>query len=439
MLAATAWALPADAQRIAADSFSLSGTTRLRVEAIDGQARAGFNTADQLVNLRSTLMGQVREGPVRIVAELWDSRVYGDDAGTPLSTGEVNTVELVQAFAEANLANPFGKGSSATLAAGRFVLNLGSRRLVAADDYRNTTNGYTGLRADLGWRRDWHGTFVYTLPQQRRPDDRPSLARNAVAPDREGFDLVLWGGLITRAHALGPVTAEVSFFHLGERDTRDRPTRDRSLDTLGLRLQRDPAPATIDGEVEGFVQRGTISASAAPAAARLPVRAWFVHADGGYTFTDRWKTRVSFEYDHASGDTPGGVYDRFDTLFGMRRADLAPAGLYNAIQRSNVISAGARVEAQPGRRTDVMATLHPMWLAAREDAFSSTGVRDATGRSGSFAGTQLDARVRHQPLPWLRLEVDGVLLAKGRFLMDAPNAPRGRWTRYLSLNAMASF
>ena len=123
----------------------------------------------------------------------------------------------------------------------------------------------------------------------------------------------------------------------------------------------------------------------------------------------------------------------------MRRADLAPAGLYNAIQRSNVISAGARVEAQPGRRTDVMATLHPMWLAAREDAFSSTGVRDATGRSGSFAGTQLDARVRHQPLPWLRLEVDGVLLAKGRFLMDAPNAPRGRWTRYLSLNAMASF
>ncbi len=439
VLLAIAGAVPARGQTPPADGFSVSGTTRLRVEAIDGQARAGFNTADQLVNLRSTLMAQVREGPVRAVAELWDSRVWGDDAGTPISTGEVNTLELVQAFVEAKVPGALGTGTSATLAAGRFVLNLGSRRLVAADDYRNTTNGYTGLRADLSWRKQWAATVIYTLPQQRRPDDRPSLARNAVAPDREGFDLVLWGGLLTRARAIGPVMAEVSFFHLGERDTADRPTRDRSLDTLGLRLQRDPAAATLDGEFEGFVQRGTISASTAPNAAPLPVRAWFVHADGGYTFPDRWKTRLSLEYDHASGDTPGGAFNRFDTLFGMRRADLAPAGLYNAIVRSNVVSAGLRVGAQPSKRTDVMATLHPMWLAAREDAFSSTGVRDASGRSGSFAGTQFDARVRHQPLSWLRLEVDGVVLAKGRFLKEAPNAPRGNWTRYLSLNALASF
>ena len=33
--------------------------------------------------------------------------------------------------------------------AGRFTLNLGSRRLVAADDYRNATNGYTGLKHAL--------------------------------------------------------------------------------------------------------------------------------------------------------------------------------------------------------------------------------------------------------------------------------------------------
>lgn len=427
------------AQTPSDQGFSLSGTTRLRVEAIDGQARAGVNTSDRLVNLRTTVMAQYREGPLRAVAELWDSRVYGDNPGTPLSTGEVNAVELVQAFVAASLPGTAGKGSAATLQAGRFVLNLGSRRLVAADDYRNTTNGYTGLRADLTWRTGWSTTLVYTLPQQRRPDDRASLDRNAVAPDREGFDLVLWGGLLSRARALGPVMAEASFFHLGERDTPGRPTRDRSLDTLALRLQRDPAAATIDGEVEGIVQRGTISASTAPAAPRLPVRAWFVHADGGYTFADRWRTRLSLEYDHASGDKPGGAFGRFDTLFGMRRADLAPAGLYNAIQRSNVISAGVRVETQPGRRTDAMATIHPMWLAAREDAFSSTGVRDASGRSGSFAGTQLDARLRHQPLDWLRLEADMVILAKGRFLREAPNAPAGRWTRYLSLNATASF
>jgi hypothetical protein len=86
-----------------------------------------------------------------------------------------------------------------------------------------------------------------------------------------------------------------------------------------------------------------------------------------------------------------------------------------------------------------MATLHPMWLAARTDAFSATGVRDARGTSGRFAGTQIDARLRHQLNARLRLEIDAVVLAKGRFLRDAPDAPPGRWTRYLSLNATASF
>lgn len=86
---------------------------------------------------------------------------------------------------------------------------------------------------------------------------------------------------------------------------------------------------------------------------------------------------------------------------------------------------GVRIEAVPDKRTDLLMTLHPMWLAAPEDSFSSTGERDASGRSGNSAGTQLDGRIRHQPISSLRLELDAVLLAKGRFLRDAP---RDRWT-----------
>lgn len=439
LLAGASAARAQGAPTVGADGFDLGGTSRLRVEAIDGQARAGFNQTDELVNLRTTLMAQYRDGPVRLVAELWDSRVYGDQRGTPVSTGEVNAVELVQAFAEVKVPGLLGDGSAATVSAGRFVLNLGSRRLIAADDYRNTTNGYTGMRADLTWPDGWSATAVYTLPQQRRPDDLASLRRNAVAIDHEGFDLVLWGGLVSRAGAIGPVTIEGSFFHLGERDRPGRPTRDRSLNTASIRVIRDPAPAHVDAEVEVIVQRGRLSTGLAADAPRQAARGWFVHADTGYTFADPWHTRLSIEYDHASGDRPGGANRRFDTLFGMRRADLAPAGLYNAILRSNVISTGMRVEAVPGKRTDLMATVHPMWLAAAADSFSSTGVRDGTGRSGRFAGTQLDMRLRHLATSWLRLELDAVLLKKGRFLRDAPNAPAGQWTRYLSLNATATF
>lgn len=433
-LSAACIATPAFAQD---EGFDLSGTSRLRYEVIANQPRAGFNQDDDLVNLRTTLLATYVTGPVTLSAELWDSRVYGGDAGTPVTTGEVNAFELVQA----NAAVKAGHGPVTTLVrAGRFTLNIGSRRLVAADDYRNTTNGYTGLQVDLGGKGGWAATLVYVLPQQRRPDDAESLRRNAVAFDHEGFDLVLWGGTAAKTRAIGPVTLEASFYHLGERDTAGRPTRDRSLNTWGGRVLREPAAGKVDAEVEAFHQFGRISASTGANAARLEVSAWFVHAEAGYSFAGAWKPRLSIEYDRASGDHAGGRYARFDTLFGMRRADLAPAGLYNAVGRANVSSPGVRLEVVPSKRIDAFAGYRALWLAERTDAFSTTGVRDASGRSGNFAGHQIDTRVRW----WLRrgvlrLEGDAVLLARGRFLREAPNAPPGGTTFYGSLNLTASF
>jgi hypothetical protein len=427
---------PASAQDAGLD---LSGNIRLRYETISNQPRTGFNTSDDLVNLRTTIAARYNTGPIAFVAELWDSRVYADDKGTPVTTGEVNAVELVQAYASAKI--PLGSGYKAALKAGRFTLNIGSRRLVAADDYRNTTNGFTGLQADLSSRNGITATLIYVLPQQRRPDDRTSLGRNAVAFDHEGFDLVLWGGTAAKAHALGPVTLEASFYHLGERDTPGRPTRDRSLDTYGGRVLREPGVGKPDLEVEGYYQSGHVSASTIQGATVLPVSSWFIHGATGYTFASRWKPRISLEYDRASGDRSGGKYGRFDTLFGMRRADLAPAGLYNAVGRANISAAGVRAEITPSKRVDAFLGYYALWLAERTDNFSTTGVRDASGRSGDFAGNQLDARVRWWAKPAkLRFEADGVMLAKGRFLETAPNAPHGgHTTLYTSLNVTAFF
>lgn len=440
LLAAACLTSPALAQENSDTApLQLSATTRIRLETIEGQARAGFNGSDSLLNLRTILAARFDAAPVTLVAEVWDSRVYGANRRTPISTNEVNTVELVQAYAEVALWPVAGTGSTASLQAGRFLLNLGSRRLVAADDYRNTTNGYTGLHAELATKSGWRATAIYTLPQRRFPDDLDTLLDNGVKGDVADLDLVLWGGLVSRRKALGAAMAEVSFFHLGERDTPRSPSRDRSLDTLSVRLIREPARGAIDYEVEAIGQRGRAAASTAATALSQNVRAWFLHADAGYTFAHPWLPRLSLEYDHASGDGRGGGFSRFDPLLGMRRADLAPSGLYNAIARTNLVSPGVRLEAVPDTRTDVFIGYRPMWLASRSDAFSSTGVRDPAGRSGNFAGHQAEGRVRYQLSRRIRLEVDGVLLAKGRFLRTAPNAPPGRWTRYLSLNFTAGF
>lgn len=424
----------------AEDGLTLGANTRLRYETIEGQPRAGFNESDDLFNIRTIVTAEYRTGQLKLGAELYDSRVYGGDAGTPITTGEVNTLELVQAYIGYDVPDAFGAGTKLGLQAGRFTLNLGSRRLVAADDYRNTTNGYTGIRADLGLANDLSATLIYTLPQVRLPDNRPDIVDNRVKFDRESFDLVLWGGLTTKKLARKRAAVELSYFHLGERDSPKLATRDRSLDTIGLRLYRDPFAGRADFESETFYQFGSVSASLAPTASRLDVSAWFTHLEAGYTFKHPWSPRIALEFDYASGDGRGGKFTRFDTLFGMRRADLAPAGLYNAVGRANIVATGLRVEATPSKRLDAFAAYRPLWLASRFDSLSTTGVRDASGNSGRFAGHQIEARVRYWLIPKrLRLEWDGLFLAKGRFLHDAPNAPQGESTLYNSFNATISF
>jgi hypothetical protein len=412
LCAVAALSIPID--RAAAQvGLQLAGNVRLRYEAIDNQPRAGFGESDDLIGVRTILTAEYRGDGWRIGGELYDSRVYSADSRTPVSTSEVNALEPVQAWIAADIASPLGAGSKATVQAGRFTLNLGSRRLVAADDYRNTTNGYTGLRADIATKGGIKGTLIYVLPQIRRPDNAAGMADNRVKLDRESFDQVLWGGLIARPNMLG---------------------------TLGLRLIREPKAGRWDHEIEVIGQRGSLRTSNAAAAPLRRVSAWFVHVDAGYSFTGGWAPRLSVEFDYASGDKGAGKVNRFDTLFGMRRADLAPSGLYNAVGRANILTPAIRIEAAPSKHVDLMGSYRTMWLASRTDAFSTTGVRDTTGRSGRFAGQQIDARIRWWAVPdRLRLEADAVLLLKGRFLETAPNAPAGGNTRYVSLNVTTMF
>ncbi|MEP7221376.1 MAG: alginate export family protein [Novosphingobium sp.] len=420
--------------------LKISASVRVRYEALDGQARTGVNAHDELLAIKTALLAEYHQGNWRVGAELDDSRAYLGKPGSSAGVNDVNAFEPVQAYVGAQFPGAFGKGSKASFQAGRFTMLLGSRRLVTADEYRNATSAMTGLRVDLKSASGAAATLFYVLPQQHLPEDQPSVLKNRVQLDHEGFDLSLWGALISRPLPMKGLSAEMGFYRLDERDTPGRATRDRHLSTISARLVRDPAPGRLDFDLEGAVQRGRISASTAPGAGVLDVDAGFVHAGLGYTFAGPAHARLSATYDYVSGAGPNGSYNRFDTLYGSRRAEFGPSGIYSTIGRANISSPGVRLEVAPGKRFDAMLGWRAMWLANRRDAFSSTGVRDVSGASGSFAGHQIDARLRYWLVPGLlRGEINADWLAKGRFLRVAPNAPQTGNTRYISTALIASF
>ena len=114
------------------EGLKLSGSIRIRQEWLDGQYRPGFDDRDDMLALRSNLLVEWTHGAWKLVGDLSDSRAYDTDAGSVLTSNEVNAFEPVQAYVSRDFNAPFGKGSAATVQAGRMLLNLGSRRLIAS-------------------------------------------------------------------------------------------------------------------------------------------------------------------------------------------------------------------------------------------------------------------------------------------------------------------
>jgi hypothetical protein len=140
------------------------------------------------------------------------------------------------------------------------------------------------------------------------------------------------------------------------------------------------------------------------------------------------------------GDRQGQRNTRYDTLFGMRRADFAPSGIYNLIGRANLVSPGLRLELTPSARNDFMATLRGLWLESPTDGFSTLGLRDATAAAGRHAGTQLDLRYRHWLVPRrLRLEVNAIHLEQGRWLREVPGSRGRSGTGFLAVSLQTNW
>ncbi|WNO53155.1 alginate export family protein [Stakelama saccharophila] len=412
--------------------LTVEGSIRARYEALDGQFRPDAGEHDDALLIRSDVLAEYRTGGLRIGGELIDSRSYFEDHDSAIGTTEVNALEPVQAYIGADLSD------RASVKLGRFTMALGSQRLVARARFRNTTNAFTGARFDWKSHDGLAATLFWTMPQRRLPDDGDGVGDNDVEWDEEGSARQFFGGDVRLSAAGGHV--ELYAYRLAEHDAPGFASRDRKLWTIGGRYLRKPSAGAFDYDVEAAWQSGTTRLSSHPDdRTDRSVDAALLHAGVGHSFGASWDPRVAVLFDYASGDGSGEGYGRFDSLFGSRKHDFGPTSLFGPVSRSNLISPALRVQAKPAARLSVDATARLLWLASATDSFAHSGVRDPSGASGRHAGTQIDAGIRYWLIPD-RLSLDGgaALLAKGRFLKEAPAAPGTGDTHYayISLTAL---
>lgn len=442
LLAAAALApiAPVAAETSSENGFEISGSIRVRGDAVEGQFRPGKAEDDAILMLRTTLLTRFTANPVKLVAELFDARVYGQDPTTPIGTGEVNALEPLQAYIGLDLGSIVGPVLKGEIRAGRLTMDIGSSRLIGRAGDANNPIGYTGVMMDLAPEGENRLQLFWTMPNIRLPRDAEALQVNKFEFDRSTGDVQFYGAHFSRP-LLGGVEGEIYVYNLEEGDAPGYATRNRQLLTYGARISRAASVDAMDFDLEYARQSGVVRATASAAdTTDHDVEAFFLHAGVGQRLRGGWNPRVSAHFDIASGDGSQPGFGRFDPLFGIRRAEFGPTSLYGPINRSNLISAGIQVEAKPSQRFRFSTMYRALWLEEASDSFAATGVRDPLGASGTWAGNQLELRLRYWLIP-ARLEIEGggAYLDKGRFLREAPNAPATGDTRYAYLSLLVAF
>jgi len=409
--------------------FDFSLAQRTRYESLDGQILAGLDDPDDVLALQTSVRFDARLDRVRFVGEILDSRAELNDAGSFINNTVVNALEPLQAYVAWTPGVP-EHSNVGTLRFGRLTLDLGKRRVMSRNRFRNTVNNFIG--AD--WERTNAGGgklhALYLEPMRQLPTDRASLLKNEFELDRTAARTPV-RGVFYQLPALRHDNFIETYLLDYEADTSDAASS-ADIVSLGTRLYRVAKPAHWNYEIELVAQSGD-SGAAVGGVPRFDLRhdARFTHFEVGYTFDRAWSPNITLQYDRASGDKDplDARNDRFNTLFGDRRFDFGPTGIFGPFQRSNLETPGLRATVAPNRRWQGMLSLRSMRLASSTDEWVGTGLRDPSGVAGKSLGTQLEASAAWAIISnRLSLDVGFAALNLGRFaretLQTQPSDPR---------------
>lgn len=390
------------------DWLDLGLENRTRFESYDhpwrtGQA-IGNGRTDAQIALRSRLrLGLGGNGPLRFLFEGQDSRSFLDgDRGDFRDTTTVNEFDILQLMGSLTVNNILGSGLRTDLHFGRMTLDVGNRRLVARNAFRNTTNAFDGLHWQVSQNQIWRLRAFFVEP----------VVRDEVSLDRQYDKSLFWGTYLESRHF---PWFQIDAYYLGLNDRRvANVANHRTYSTFGGRLFKDPKPGEADYEIESSWQVGTRGGT--------DHFAYLQHLDIGYTLDVPWTPRLVFHFDYASGDRQSGdsQNEGFDTLFGARRWEYGPTGIWGPHSRTNLISPGWRLIVTPTKNW-ILQVKHRVWyLAQGKDFFGNTGLRDTTGNAGTSLGHDVELQAQWQINANLDFDIGYVHWFKGSYFDRLP-------------------
>jgi hypothetical protein len=422
--------------------LTMSVEQRTRYETLDGNYKSGGKGGDQQIAFQTDLFLEAHFKHLRAGAEFLDARQVGADKGSGINNTHVDEADFIQGYLAWSDQNVLFSGIGAEVIAGRQTLNFGSRRLVARNVFRNTINSFDGIRVRVLDYDNWQFNAFVTMPVGRYPNKSDQLLDDFHSWDEPEYQTWFSGGFLEKYDIAWGINAELYLYHLDEGDRPRNQTRNRRYFTPGVRFYLKPAKANFDFQLESIGQFGTVRATTNASDGKdLTHEAWFQHVDVGYTFDVPWTPRFAFEYDYASGDSnPKDNKDgRFDTLYGARRFDFGPTGIYGAFARSNINSPGYRIGINPRPNVQAFLSHRAFWLAEAKDSWTTANLRDKTGQTSDYIGQQLELSVRYDFNSSLNFETGWTHLFKGAFAKQTATSPNPQDVDYFYVQSMFRF
>lgn len=355
--------------------IKLGGEFRYRLELRDDFNFNDSTYEDDALNLfRSRLNLDLSLGPhLRVFAEGQDAESFAS-SGLHRNAAFVNRLDLRQLYGEAK--SPY-KEVPLSVKVGRQELVYGDERFVGSFGWSNVTRVFDAVKTvytPFHWLQV-DGWFSQVVPVNRSQADSAAHDDNFY-----GF-----------YSALKPVTDHVLDTFLFIRHNRnneiigEKPGGRGQLKeyTLGNRFKG--RKWNFDYGIEWALQFGS--------RAHDDIRAWAWHNDVGYTFDFiPWDPRISFEYNHGSGDSDpkDGNFENFDNLFPTNHPHYGYMDFFSLRNMDNI---KLGFDVKPHTRVKFSTDYHWFFLDTNGSAWFNAGqgvIRSARAGASSTVGQEID-------------------------------------------------